>query len=119
MIRKDLEKEYVGKCFEVQDYNKKLLYIIVEHVYAHNHGVIVLEGFGYFFNNEKGLIRAEFEPILDESELTTKCKVLTKEEFLKKLEWFYISDMEKIIGNYSKRIDNINNKKDDTTIDNK
>lgn len=119
MIREDLEKEYVGKCLEIKNFDKRIFYIVTEHVYVHSKDSIVFEGFGFSYKENDGLIRKTFESILSENEISTKIKVLTKDEFLKKLEWFYITDLERILNGFSETIDFINKEKDDTEINNK
>lgn len=105
----DLKVKYLGKCLRVNDVYLGTIYMIVERIYVNES--IILEGKGYSYNEKKGLVIKEFEPILSEQELMDYTKILTKEDFLKKLEWFYIADMERILNNYSSTIDNINKEK--------
>lgn len=118
MKREDLEKEYVGKCLEIENYDKNIFHIVIGNVYVHSKDSIVFEGDGYSYNEYKGLNRRQFEINLTEEEIPTKIKILSKEEFLKKLEWFYISDMERILNNYSEAIETLNKRKNDTSIKN-
>lgn len=108
-MMEDLKVKYLGKCLRVNDVYLGTIYMIVERIYVNES--IILEGKGYSYNEKKGLVIKEFEPILSEQELMDYTKILTKEDFLKKLEWFYIADMERILNNYSSTIDNINKEK--------
>lgn len=99
-MMEDLKVKYLGKCLKVNDVYLETIYIIVERIYVHSEN-IALEGKGYYYNEKKGLVLKEFETIFSEQELMDYTEILTKEDFLKKLEWFYIADMDRILNNYS------------------
>ena len=99
-MMEDLKVKYLGKCLKVNDVYLETIYIIVERIYFHSEN-IALEGKGYYYNEKKGLVVKEFETIFSEQELMDYTEILTKEDFLKKLEWFYIADIDRILNTYS------------------